>query len=71
MVLDSGPLGASIVLDWTDPDVTDNSALPVTLTSDITKGSLIGPGFHIIRITAKDNEQNTVSCNFIVVVQRK
>ena len=65
----SGPLESPVAVNWSDPDVTDNSASSVTLTSDVIKGTLLDPGFHIIRITASDLAGNKVSCNFVVTVE--
>ena len=65
----SGPLESPVAVNWSDPDVTDNSASSVTLTSDVIKGTLLDPDFHIIRITASDLAGNRVSCNFVVTVE--
>ena len=56
-------------MTWTDPDVSDNSGLDVTLTSDVAKGAELGPGFHVIRITATDMSGNAASCNFVVTME--
>nr|UTK45904.1 sushi, HYR, ephrin receptor-like, and EGF domain-containing protein [Crepidula fornicata] len=65
----SGPLESPVNVTWTEPDVTDNSNGTVSVTSSHAQGSSLGPGFHIIRLTATDPSGNTAHCVFVVAVQ--
>lgn len=66
----SGPLETPVAVFWDDPDTLDNSNQSVTLTSDpAASGSLLGPGFHLITITANDSSANSASCNFVVEIR--
>ena len=64
----AGPLESPVTVTWSDPDTSDNSGQSVTLSSDVRKGSTLGPGFYVIRITAADPMGNKASCNFVVTV---
>ena len=65
----SGPLESPVSVTWLDPVVSDNSGQAVTLTSSVAKGSSLGPGIHVVRLTATDQSGNRASCNFIISVQ--
>ncbi|XP_070199321.1 sushi, von Willebrand factor type A, EGF and pentraxin domain-containing protein 1-like [Littorina saxatilis] len=68
----SGPLETPVAVFWDDPDTLDNSNQSVTLTSDpAASGSLLGPGFHLITITANDSSANSASCNFVVEIRAR
>ena len=65
----SGPLESPVTVTWLDPVVTDNDGQNVTLTSSVAKGSSLGPGVHVVRLTAADVSGNHASCNFVISVQ--
>ncbi|XP_070184227.1 sushi, von Willebrand factor type A, EGF and pentraxin domain-containing protein 1-like isoform X2 [Littorina saxatilis] len=67
----SGPLETPVTVTWVDPVVNDNSGQSVTLSSSLAKGAALGPGFHVIRVTATDNDSNSAACNFVITVQAR
>ncbi|XP_076471616.1 uncharacterized protein LOC143301299 [Babylonia areolata] len=69
LTINSGPLGSSVPVTWSDPETSDNSNQGVTLTSSPSKGTSLPPGHHLVTITATDNAGNSDTCYFNVQVE--
>ena len=64
---DAGQPTASVI--WTEPYVTDNWPLDITITQDYSPGDNFGIGVTTVKYTAMDNAGNTENYSFNVIIQ--
>ena len=58
---------AFVIVNWTEPNATDNSGV-VTVSSSIKSGSLFYIGITNVTYTATDSSGNTAEYTFVVTV---
>ncbi|XP_059143930.1 uncharacterized protein LOC131931220 [Physella acuta] len=69
MVTSAPALGTSTLVNYSLPDVLDNSGENLKLVGDPASGSAFGIGVTMVTLTASDRQNNTVTCRFNVTVK--
>ncbi|KAK7466020.1 hypothetical protein BaRGS_00037421, partial [Batillaria attramentaria] len=64
----ASPLPYDTMVNWTVPEVTDNSGLAIQLTSDVKPGASFPAGVTSVTYTATDVSGNNSTCQFNVTV---